>query len=413
MMQSGNITTPFGRRPMTLALVQRQSATADIKLGKAADKWKILRDASAAMSLLGVQSNSLAVLDALLSFYPETELRQDASLIVFPSNHQLGLRAHGMAGATLRRHIAVLVQAGLITRKDSANGKRFARRDNNGEVDTAYGFDLSPLLARSEELAVLAQTVIDERAAFKNAKEALTICRRDVRKLISVAIEEEVEGDWQVIEDMYVALIAQIPRKPTRENLEELLEEMSALRMRVVKQLKIKKNLTNNSTNDAQIERHIQNSNTNFPNELEPRSEEEQGEKSEAGAEAPSLPKARRDSEQLKSFPLAIVLRACPMINDYGPDGKISNWREFMTASVVVRSMLGVSPSAYEQACAVMGPENAAVAIACILERSSFINSPGGYLRDLTKRTERGEFSLGPMVIALLKANGEGGRRTA
>ena len=38
------------------------------------------------------------------------------------------------------------------------------------------------------------------------------------------------------------------------------------------------------------------------------------------------------------------------------------------------------------------------------------ISSAGGYLRDLTKRSERGEFSLGPMVMALLKANGAGGK---
>ncbi|QND44782.1 hypothetical protein HB780_13560 (plasmid) [Rhizobium lusitanum] len=31
-----------------------------------------------------------------------------------------------------------------------------------------------------------------------------------------------------------------------------------------------------------------------------------------------------------------------------------------------------------------------------------------GYLRDLATRSERGEFSLGPMLIALLKTNGEG-----
>lgn len=64
------------------------------------------------MALLGIQSNSLAVLDALLSFYPENDLRQDVPLIVFPSNAQLSLRAHGMAGSTLRRHLAVLVEAG-------------------------------------------------------------------------------------------------------------------------------------------------------------------------------------------------------------------------------------------------------------------------------------------------------------
>jgi replication initiation protein RepC len=82
-----------------------------------------------------------------------------------------------------------------------------------------------------------------------------------------------------------------------------------------------------------------------------------------------------------------------------------------MGAAVVVRSMLGVSPSAYEEACAVFGPENAATIIACILERAGHINSAGGYLRDLTSRAERGEFSLGPMLMAQIRANGSGERR--
>ncbi|WP_452106876.1 replication initiation protein RepC [Brucella pseudogrignonensis] len=62
-----------------------------------------------------------------------------------------------------------------------------------------------------------------------------------------------------------------------------------------------------------------------------------------------------------------------------------------------------MSPSAYEDACDVMGQENAAVVFACILERSGEINSAGGYLRDLTARAKRGEFSLGPVLMALLR----------
>jgi replication initiation protein RepC len=83
-----------------------------------------------------------------------------------------------------------------------------------------------------------------------------------------------------------------------------------------------------------------------------------------------------------------------------------------MAAAVVVRSMLGVSPSAYQEACEVMGPENTATVIACMLERAGHINSAGGYLRDLTRRTERGEFGIGPMLMALVKANMPKGRKT-
>lgn len=40
----------------------------------------------------------------------------------------------------------------------------------------------------------MAQQVVAERAAFRKAKENLTICRRDVRKLISAAIEEGADA---------------------------------------------------------------------------------------------------------------------------------------------------------------------------------------------------------------------------
>lgn len=111
-------------------------------------------------------------------------------------------------------------------------------------------------------------------------------------------------------------------------------------------------------------------------------------------------------------LPLAMVLQACPEIIAYGPGGGIGSWRDLMAAAVIVRSTLGVSPSAYQLACDVMGPENAATVIACILERGGHINSAGGYLRDLTRRAERGEFSLGPMLMALMRANGPVARKT-
>lgn len=383
---------------MTLALVRRQQATKLIESGKIADKWKVFRDASAAMEALGIQSNSLAVLDALLSFYPENELRGDAQLIVFPSNVQLSLRAHSMPGSTLRRHLAALVEAGLIVRRDSANGKRFSRKGAAGDVDQAFGFDLSPLLLRSEELAMLAQDVIAARAAHRRAKEKLTICRRDTRKLITAAMEEGADGDWELIEGTYISLVGRLPRTPTTAELTGILNEMEMLKDEILNRLQTRDNSENHSTNDAQFERHIHNSKPESSIEFEPRSEKEQGAKlrvSEILREPP------------KSFPLSIVLKACPQASDYAPGGTVSSWRELMSAAVVIRSMLGVSASAYQDACEVMGPENAAVVMGCILERDNMINSAGAYLRDLTRRAERAEFSIGPMVMAALKANNQ------
>jgi replication initiation protein RepC len=135
----------------------------------------------------------------------------------------------------------------------------------------------------------------------------------------------------------------------------------------------------------------------------------------EADLETRALPRTRPANEDvagaIRSFPLAMVLQACPEIADYGPGGGIANWRDLMGAAVVVRSMLGVSPSAYQEACEVLGPENAATVMACILARTGQINSAGGYLRGLTERARKGEFALGPMLMALMRANAGQGRK--
>jgi replication initiation protein RepC len=304
---------------------------------------------------------------------------------------------------------------GLILRRDSPNGKRYAHRNRDGEVEQAYGFDLTPLLARATELALMAQDVVAERARLRRAREALTICRRDVRKLISAAVEEGAAGNWDHVESEYISILARLPRHPNRSQVESTLDEMELLREEVLNILEMQLKTEEMLGNAVQDDRHIQNSNTESINELEPSSGKEQdgkfADKPPRTDEPNETRKAKR--EPIKAFPLGMVLRACPQISDYGPGGRIEQWRELMKAAIVVRSMLGVSPSAYEEACNAMGPENAAVVMACILERSNFITSAGGYLRDLTRRSERGEFSLGPMLMALMKANDGGHRKSA
>ncbi|ARQ13931.1 replication initiation protein RepC 5-2 (plasmid) [Rhizobium etli] len=433
-MESGYVTTPFGRRPMSLGMLASQQLAGTIEPGMMRSKWKLFRAICEARPALGLTDRALTVLDALLTFYPDDEISEEKGLIVFPSNAQLSLRARGMTPATLRRHLAVLVEAGLILRKDSPNGKRYARRDSAGAIGEAYGFSIAPLLARAVEIENLAAQAVADRELLRATRERLTICRRDISKLISAAIDEAVPGDWEQMTVMFRALVARIPRVASTEELAPLLEEMGLLRDEAVNLLERRIKREKLDANESQIERHKQNSNPNSTTELEPSFDAKQGEKAPANnegmAEPPDsqrlkLPRPSAGSggkapnaanpiagHSLKSFPLGLVLQACPAILDYGPGGAIANWRDLMSAAVVVRSMLGVSPSAYEEACAGMGPENAATVIACILERGGHINSPGGYLRDLTRRTERGEFAIGPMLMALVRANG-GAKRHA
>src|ERR1700692_3886006 len=190
-MQPHSTTTPFGRRSLALAHVASQAIAKARPPEKAVHKWQVFRAICAAKEKVGVSERALAVLDALLSFHPETTLSGEG-LIVFPSNQQLALRAHGMAPATLRRHLAALVDAGLIIRRDSPNGKRFARKGQGGAIEMAFGFDLSPLVARAEAFEAWAEEVRAEERALRLVRERITLCRRDIAKMIATGVEEAV-----------------------------------------------------------------------------------------------------------------------------------------------------------------------------------------------------------------------------
>ncbi|MGI6857030.1 plasmid replication protein RepC [Mesorhizobium sp. 1B3] len=386
-------TTPFGRRPMSLAMLTAQYRSQEIPEGRAVDKWQVYRSLCEGRSLIGIGDRALAVLNALLSFYPDSDLSEENGLIVFPSNAQLSLRSHGMADATLRRHLAALVECGLITRRDSPNGKRYARKGRGGEVEDAFGFSLAPLLARADEFAAAAERVRAEDRAIRLMRERITLHRRDIQKLIEVGLEEGLPGDWGSLWRRFRAIVEAIPRRATLGALEAIVADLAALHEEVDILLATHMIFSNPSANESQTERQQSNSNPESTFELEPAPE------MSGSAVAPKP----RSTETPKTYPLGLVLKACPDIVDYAVNG-IASWRDLMATAAQVRAFLGISPSAYADALDELGQENAALVIACLLQRAHHIGSAGGYLRALTEKARAGQFSVGPMLMALLKA---------
>jgi replication initiation protein RepC len=96
-------------------------------------------------------------------------------------------------------------------------------------------------------------------------------------------------------------------------------------------------------------------------------------------------------------------MRACPDIADYRRT-PITDWNDLVETANLVRGALGVSPQAWREACEVMGRIDAAIVVAAILQRSDQITSAGGYLRVLTGKARAGAFSVGPALMALLRA---------
>lgn len=383
---------------MTLGQIANQARAKAMPKEAVANKWRVFQDIREARELLGATDRSLAILNALLSFHRETELSAEGELIVWPSNEQLIARANGISPATLRRHLSVLVECGLIIRRDSPNGKRFARRSRAGEIEQAYGFDLSPIVARAEEFRDLAETVQAEKKAFRVARERLTLLRRDIVKMIDAGIEEGVPGNWGRVLQTYQAVISRLPRTASRQLIEDICAELHDLHAEIRDVLESFAKTQNLNANESHSERHIQNSN---PDSI-PESENGFREKKEASGSVAETDNIR--SLPKRDLPLSIVLDACPNIRETAQAGEIRHWRDFLAAAELVRTMLGVSPSAWAEAREAMGEVQAAIALAAIYQRSDQINSAGGYLRSLTDKARDGKFSTWPMVMALLRA---------
>ena len=95
-----------------------------------------------------------------------------------------------------------------------------------------------------------------------------------------------------------------------------------------------------------------------------------------------------------------MVVELCPDIVDYARGG-IRTPQDLITTASTVRPMLGISPSAWEEARSAMGDGQASVVLAAILQRGPAIRGPGGYLRILARRAATGDFSIWPMLMAL------------
>jgi replication initiation protein RepC len=415
------MTTPFGRRPLSLGQMAVQALAKELPDGAAVHKWRILRSLTLTKGRLGLSDRALSVLDALLSFHPATALTPGPELTVFPSNRELAIRAKGTALRTLQSALGQLVEAGLVIRRDSPNGKRYVRRGEGGAVEVAFGFDLSPLVARAAEIEAVAAEVEAEHRRVVLLRERITLHRRDIAKTIAAAIEAGAPGDWTGFLARHQALSGRLRRSEPLTDLEPLAADLHTLHVEVAKCLEEFLETRKIACSACEDGADIQNSNAD-PQESEPSFRRSWGRGLEPQREKSAQPSTKsatdggageaRDAKPSKpqAFPLGMVLDACPDITDWSRGG-IASWRDFVGAAQTVRSGLGISPSAWEEAKEAMGEIPAAIVVAAILQKGEEVRSAGGYLRSLTEKARAGQFSLGPILMALLRSNMKGEKR--
>ncbi|MFC0201834.1 plasmid replication protein RepC [Paracoccus rhizosphaerae] len=361
--QIGCGAVPAGQKPVDPAL-HRPAPTCVV------DKWALLKEATQAREHLGVSDRDLSVLSALLSFHPKSELGDGDQLIVFPSNASLCDRLHGMPESTLRRHVAALVRAGLVARQDSPNGKRFARRGRNGQIDRAFGFCLQPLLVRAPEIAAAADVARAIAEQTRRLREEVSLKLRDLLCLLPHS-QPPVNLE---IANRLADIRRTVRRKSSLKELQAVHRELLEISSHVSPAEQM-------SANDSQNERHYQNSETDY-------------------FESPEAEKKPRVS--MKDVTLQMVLDATPDLQDYSSNA-IRTWQDLLKVGCVVAPMLGIGISLWSKARYTIGDDAAATVVACILQQAGRIQRPGAYLQRLLQKAAAGSFHPAPMVIALLR----------
>lgn len=368
--------------------------------GKLINKWELLRELSKAQAAFDITERDLRVLQGLLSFFPDTGLGENAEMIVFPSNKAICERLNGMPCSTMRRHLAKLVDAGLVVRRDSPNGKRYVRK--HGDERVSFGFDLSPLFRRSEEIARAAEAVREAENRVRRLREVVSLMRRDLAALAEFGEEMQPgHGLWDQLRDRVDLTARALRRKLSVEVLGQYRAELEALieQARNVVAEPLAEEL---GTNDDQFERHHHTSKPEST-DLEPGLE-----KAEAASVAPEAdkPEVRAggmeepETRRTPKIPLHMITACCPSLKTFHQN-EIRHWHQLYDAACHLRPAMGISASAWEEALRCMGPEQASIVVVAMLERFTEIRSPGGYLRALSAKCVAGQFSCGPMVMAL------------
>ncbi len=356
----------FFGRPVAAA---RRDIAQPVDAITSVDKWHILDALTDARTALGLSHSDLAVLGAVLSFHPTREIGVRPTAIVFASNKALSGRLNGMPDSTMRRHLTRLIAAGIVSRQDSPNGKRYVRRNRDGSVARAFGFDLTPLVTRASEFNATAEQARQDMADLASLRETVSLMRRDL---------EALSTDTHT--DLLDAARVELRRKPDRARLSALKDQMQTAITLAIPDTPTEEM----STKTVQNEQHYQKTDKE-PSDLK------EAEKKE-----------RTPQAKPQKITVQRVVQTCPTIQTYFPQ-EIKSWHQLEENAVKIAPMIGVGNDVMLALHGALGGQQAAVAILCVLERLATIANPAGYLRKLARKAGAGEFNLANLLKTVEK----------
>lgn len=355
----------------------------------------------------------VTLIDMLFAYSRDADWLGMQIPVVWPSNELLAREL----GISVRQVQNLLNQAqalGLLSFKDSPNGKRGGCRNSEGVIIWAYGIVLAPIGTRYAEFSKRAEIGRAEDVALERMKKRLAAVRRRIRALTQAAIDHGF-GEQEAWEAYDLVLMATSQMKKVRDlalygacvdQQEASARELEVSLHRGFDALNEHKGSSNISCWHETDSTHSTTTNElHIAKAITCRGSA--GERSDGGEVA--LPIADVEQEMAAhgvglAFITELAYELHPTLA-LAEDG--CGWGEVVSIAERLSHQAGISGHAFHEAIRVMGQRGAAASVIVTLQkyRRGDVHRPGAYLRGMSKKATEGTLKLGPTLHGLRDAN--------
>ncbi|MGH7096661.1 MAG: plasmid replication protein RepC [Stellaceae bacterium] len=348
---------------------------------------------------LDLPAHAFKLVSWLVGLTKPQDWEEGSRPIAAPSARRQAEFLGGLSPQRVRMISRQLQEAGIFVMRDHPQGRRFCRRDKQGRIVEAYGFDLSPLALRYGEFVKIAAAAKVEREKMRGLRRRATLARRALAQAVeelgmqgqnSNQLRQLIEEAAELIKvaracdhsDALALAVKALERR--RDEAEVMLRHLiKSVETDAKGQKKLPFNtfttLKNNDINHTVIAHE-----GSSPAEVSP--QEPPGSSKQHG----------RLPEALQITP-AVLVELAPRLAPYVSSQPVDvTWPAVVEAALWLSGEMGINRTLWARACEVMGRDYAAVALAVVSTKAPghFTSNPGGYFGGMVKRFEAGELHL-------------------
>lgn len=349
---------------------RRQLGTAvqvDVLNASGINRWYLLDRVKALRSHFGLNDRDITVLNAHLSVLPKGLLQPGALNMSYMKVQDILERANGMDEKSFRRSELRLVAAGLVVRKLSANGRRFPVYKDNAIV-TAYGIDLSPLVAMSGQLDDL---IADIEAQDQERRALRTMIRCELQDRLRAL--EDFGGKALAALEAFMNSIRNILRRKSTSitELEEIAAKIAEFDIENEAPCPARTGVQHNdlsdkmSVDDGQSVRHIESQEKDFQKKSPPQ---------------PVFNASR----------IRIIWGEAPALSDLYPDVPVEE-RQLAKILFEFSSFMGLRKETVSFAAVVLGWEKMALCLNYLEKQLNRVANPDAYLKSMIRSYDEGQ----------------------